>query len=52
MKLRHAVISYMFQPTQHGSQVRIKTLDPEAMKAVHEFLSFQIEDHRTGDTTK
>jgi hypothetical protein len=29
--------------------VRIVTHDSEALKAVHEFLAFQIKDHRTGD---
>lgn len=52
MKQRGAEISYTFQPTEHGAQVRIRTLDPEALKAVHEFLTFQIEDHRTGDSAK
>jgi hypothetical protein len=29
--------------------VRIRTSDPEAVAAVHEFLRFQIRDHGTGD---
>jgi len=32
-----------------GSRVRIKTKNPDALKAIHEFLRFQIEDHHTGD---
>jgi hypothetical protein len=32
--------------------VRIKTANPEALKAVHEFLKFQIEEHRTGDAVE
>lgn len=27
----------------------ITTANPKALKAIHEFLRFQIEDHRTGD---
>jgi len=52
MKQKRAEISYTFQPTEHGAQVRIKTLDPEALRAVHEFLTFQVEDHRTDDSAK
>jgi hypothetical protein len=49
MKEKHAAINYTFQPTGRGGQVRIVTHDPEALKAIHEFLTFQIQDHRTGD---
>jgi hypothetical protein len=52
MKRKQAQISYTFQPTAHGAQVRIKTTDPESLKAIHEFLAFQIVDHRTGDATQ
>lgn len=50
MKQRHAAISYTFQPTGRGGQVRIATRDPKALKAIHEFLTFQIQDHRTDDS--
>jgi hypothetical protein len=49
MKQKRKAISYVFEPTASGGQVRITTRDAEAVKAVHEFLRFQIEDHRTGD---
>lgn len=49
MKQKKAVISYTFSPTQGGGQVRITTKDPAAIKAVHDFLAFQIADHRTGE---
>jgi hypothetical protein len=42
-------IKYEYQKTDRGGAVRIKTANPEALKAVHEFLKFQIEEHRTGD---
>ena len=51
MKEKHDAITYTFQPTDRGGQVRITTHDPEALKAVHDFLNFQIVDHRTGDPT-
>ena len=33
-------------------RVRITTKDSAALAAIHEFLRFQIEDHRTGDRTE
>jgi hypothetical protein len=44
-----AQISYTAENAAQGAQVRITTSDPEALAAVHEFLRFQIKDHRTGD---
>ena len=44
-------ITYTLQDTPTGARIRIATRDPEALKAVHSFLRFQIEDHRTGDPT-
>lgn len=42
-------IIYSAENTRLGAQVRIKTADPEALRAIHDFLRFQIEEHRTGD---
>ncbi|HYN14449.1 MAG TPA: hypothetical protein VES66_01500 [Terriglobales bacterium] len=44
-------IQYEFQPTERGGRLRITTADAQALAAVHDFLRFQIEDHRTGDKT-
>jgi hypothetical protein len=44
-----AEVTYEFQKTERGGTVRITTANAEALAAVHEFLKFQIEDHRTGD---
>jgi hypothetical protein len=52
MKEKRAEISYSFQELPGGGRVQIKTTNPAALKAVHDFLRFQIEDHHTGDTTK
>jgi hypothetical protein len=49
MKERHGAIKYTFKQTPRGAMVRIVTHDPAALKAVHAFLAFQIQDHRTGD---
>lgn len=43
-------ISYDFAELTSGGKVLLKTSSPDALKAIHEFLRFQIEDHRTGDT--
>jgi len=42
-------ISYTYVETDRGGKVVIRTSDTGALKAVHEFLRFQIEDHKTGD---
>jgi hypothetical protein len=43
-------IAYQYEQTPAGGRVRIVTRDAEALAAVHAFLRFQIEDHRTGDS--
>jgi len=30
----------------------IETANPKALKAIHEFLRFQIAEHQTGDSTE
>ncbi len=42
-------ISYKFENAERGGRVRISTTNSEALAAIHEFLRFQIQDHRTGD---
>jgi hypothetical protein len=49
MKAKHASINYVFEQMPSGGRVRITTTDAEALKAVHQFLTFQTDDHRTGD---
>jgi hypothetical protein len=51
MKEKRAEISYIFEELPAGGKVRIKTANPDALKAIHEFLRFQIADHHTQDTT-
>jgi hypothetical protein len=43
-------ISYSARDTERGAEVVVETSDPDALEAVHQFLRFQIEDHRTGDS--
>lgn len=42
-------IAYKYTETKAGGRVDITTTDPAALEAVHEFLTFQIKDHKTGD---
>src|SRR5262245_26185397 len=52
MQSLKAGIKYDFEELERGGRVRISTNNSEAVKAIHEFLRFQIKDHRTGDTGK
>jgi hypothetical protein len=52
LKEKRTEISYTFEELPSGGTVRIKTTNPDALKAIHDFLRFQIEDHHTGDTTE
>jgi hypothetical protein len=52
MKRLKAEIKYQYGEIERGAQVRISTGNTEAIKAIHEFLRFQIHDHQTGDTTE
>jgi hypothetical protein len=51
MTEKQAEITYSYEELPAGGRVRIKTTNPDALKAVHDFLRFQIEDHHTGDAT-
>ena len=42
-------IAYTFAETDRGGSVRIATANAEARAALHEFLSYQIKEHATGD---
>jgi hypothetical protein len=44
-------VAYEFETRERGAAIQIRTRNPEALKAVHAFLRFQISDHQTGDTT-
>ena len=49
MKKKQNVLTYTYELTERGARLRIKSQDTDAVKAIHEFLLFQIQDHRTGD---
>jgi hypothetical protein len=43
-------VHYTVQPLERGAQVRLSASSQEGVEAIHEFLRFQIQDHRTGDS--
>jgi len=49
MKRHSAALTFKFEDIDNGGHVRIAGVTPEAIAAVHEFLRFQITDHKTGD---
>ena len=42
-------ITYKFENTDQGGRVRIMSKNAEALNAIHDFLRFQIKEHKTGD---
>jgi hypothetical protein len=51
MAARKDTIRYQYVETPNGGRVNIVTADPETLVAVHAFLTFQIAEHKTGDST-
>jgi hypothetical protein len=49
MKRLRDAIQYKLVTTEKGASIRIATKNADALRAVHEFLRFQISDHQTGD---
>jgi hypothetical protein len=43
-------IAYGYDEVRDGGRIRITTRHARARSAVHEFLRFQIQDHKTGDS--
>lgn len=50
MRSKRAAISYTADSLPRGGQLRIRSADPEAVRAIHRFLAFQRHDHRAGDS--
>jgi TusA-related sulfurtransferase len=48
MAAKKTAIRYEFRELPRGGEVRLTTTDPEAVEAIHRFMAFQREDHRTG----
>lgn len=45
---RRAEITYTLHQLPRGGELRISSRNPEAVRAIHEFLAFQRSDHRAG----
>ena len=52
MKQLKGEINYKFEEIKRGGRVRISSNNADAIKAIHDFLNFQIKEHRTGDPLK
>ena len=50
MQSRKNQIQYRYEETKLGGRVVMTSGDPEALSALHDFLSFQIREHKTGDS--
>ena len=48
MAAKKGAIRYSYRPLPRGGEVRITTHDPDALRAIRDFLAFQREDHRAG----
>src|SRR5215208_3261238 len=45
MAARRAAIAYSVETLPRGAALRLRTSDPTALAAIHEFLAFQRQDH-------
>jgi hypothetical protein len=52
MQRHKGEIQYSFEQTDRGARVRITTKNEDARSAIHDFLRFQIVEHKTGDLTE
>lgn len=51
MQRMKSAITYVFEERPRGAVVRISSANDEVVKALHEFLRYQIKEHATGDPT-
>ncbi len=49
MEREKKAIRWIYEETPSGGRIVITTKNAEALAAIHQFLEFQIDDHRTGD---
>jgi hypothetical protein len=50
LKERRARLNYRYEEIPAGGRLAITTSDAEALSALHAFLTFQINEHKTGDS--
>ena len=51
MKRLAGAITYSLRELPNGAEVQIRSDDANAIKAIHQFLQYQIKEHATGDPT-
>ncbi len=49
MTANAALIRYRYEERADGASVVLESADPDTRKAIHEFLRYQIVEHKTGD---
>jgi hypothetical protein len=49
MQAKKRLIAYGYEDLPSGGSVVISTTDAGALKAIHEFIRYQITEHKTGD---
>ena len=49
MQALKSAITYKYEEIERGARLRITSKDAAAVASIHDFLKFQIEDHKTGD---
>ena len=49
MKRLSRRIRYQYEDVDHGGRIRITSTDPKALAAIHDFMKFQVIEHRTSD---
>ena len=49
MKRLKDSITYKYDEIESGARVILVSSSPDALSGIHDFLKFQIEDHKTGD---
>jgi hypothetical protein len=52
MKRLQKQIRYSFEEMPNGGRVAISSTDEDALAAIHDFLRFQIQEHKTGDSVE
>jgi len=50
MKQRKDQIEYRFEVLKDGGRITMTAKDRHVLEAIHEFLRYQIQEHRTGDS--
>lgn len=52
MERRFDAIAFQYEEVDRGGRIRMTTQNGEALAAIHDFMKFQVTEHRTGDTGK